>query len=607
MVNYKEIASILDKEVIEEKDDSNVSIKMNNTNVVSGKKLRKVQSDTLKETAEYLARTFGPMGSNTKIISGSNMGDINTSYSKDGLKVLKSIMNSRPIEMSIIEELVEMTRSVEKEVGDGTTSTVILSHLVFDNLIKLQDKYKMTPYQLIRMFDSIVTEIKEQIKKAGREFSNEDAYHISMISTNGNEFVSENIQNIYDEYGKDVDITVGISNNKDSQIKIYDGLMITEGFSDPAYINNAVDNTCELRNPHIYYFRDPINTTDMIAYFENILQYNIYDPIQNNECDHEMIPTVICCPQLSRDLSANLKKLIQILYSYDAKGSSSAKPPILIISDIVASDELIMNDISNLCGCKAIAKYIDPEMHKRDAEAGLAPTFENAYEFYGTAELVVSDSKKTKFINPPHAKEGDPVYDAMVNFLETEIEQHKAENNANDNGLLKKRLSALKANMVEYLVGGVTITDRDMVKDLIEDAVKNCKSASADGVGYAANYEGLMASYAVYNKYKNNGNEKLADIALTIYTAYYKITEILYSTVSVDPDEIEKAIATSMHAYSGPYNISEGSIPLGCDDESNVYCTIMLDISILNTLSKIITMMVTCNQCLLQAPNLNSY
>lgn len=604
-MDYSEILNKFDNKfsaVKKEDTSSSISVELNNTNVVSGDKLREIQSNTLKEVAEYLSMTFGPMGSNTKIITGANMGDINTAYSKDGLNVLKHIMNSKPIEMSIIEELVEVTRQVEKEVGDGTTSTVILSSLIFDNLLMIKEEYNITPYQLIREFKAVAKDIQEIIKKHAKECTLDDIYDITMISTNGDREVAENIQDIYNRYGKDVDISLGISNTKDNQLKEYDGMTITEGFSDPAFINNAQDNTCEIRNAHIYYFGDPINDMNMIGYFEAILQHNIYDPMMT---DGEMIPTVICCPMLSRDLSASLKKLVMTLYGYDNRGSQSAKPPILIISDVVASDEAIMNDIAILCGCKTISKYIDPEQHQKDVEAGLAPTMENIHEWYGEADLVVADSKKTKFIAPKHGnKEDDPIYISMVNFLETELDKYAAENDANKVGNLKKRLAALKASLVEYLVGGVTISERDAKKDLIEDAIKNCRSAMHNGVGYAANYEGLRAAYEVVNTYKENSIK--FDIASSILKAYVSITRILYSTVCTDHDKVEKFISSTLENNNGPCNIATGELILW-KDSSNVLCSIALDINIIDTLSKIITIMVTCNQCLLQAPNLNNY
>ena len=590
-----------------EKDNNEelgIQVPINKTNVVSGEKLRNIQSITLAQTKDFLSKTFGPMGSNTKIIKGQNQAEITSSYSKDGLKVLSSIINSGPIEASIVDELIAVTRAVEKEVGDGTTSTVILSSLIFDKLRVLADKYNMPPFKLCRLFSQVVDEICDNIMEGARDCSLDDIYNIAMISTNGNEEVSENIKRIYSEFGMDVELSVGISNTSDSMLKVYDGLTITEGMSDPVFINNRKDNTSEIHDAHIYHFADPIDSMDQIALFEAILAHNIYEPYENGESP---ISTVITCPKLSRDMSATMKQLANQLYQFDSQGAEAAKPPILIISDVVASDEIIMDDIANLCGCKTIHKYIDPEVYKKDIENGTAPTVDTITDFAGHAELVVSDSKKTKFINPLHmtGEKEDPVYSAMINFLETEIEQEKNSENAHSIGLLKKRLSALKANMVDYLVGGVTISDRDMNKDLVEDAVKNCKSASLYGIGFAANYEGLSSSLEILNNYINNKNRGIyIDIAQCIFESYLEVTRILYRSVELDEDLVEKAVWQSLED-AHPYNISEGY--LDSDSGWNVLCSIKLDVNILKDVSKIISMMLTANQALLMSAAINLY
>lgn len=596
---------------------ASIQLPINKTNVVSSEKLRAVQARTLANAKEYLARTFGPMGSNTKIVKGQTQQDISSSYSKDGLKVLSNIINSGPIEASIIDELLDVTRAVEKNVGDGTTSTVILSSIIFDKLKRLETEYKVPPFKLCRLFDDAVQHIIENIKSNGRECTLEDIYNISMISTNGNKEVADNIKYIYEKYGMDVDLSVGISNTSDSLVKAYDGLTITEGMSDPVYINNKQNNTCEIHNAHIYHFCDPIDDMTQIQLFEAILAHNIYEAYEEGR---EPIPTVIVCPKLSRDLSSTLKQLANQLYQFDASGSESAKPPILIITDVVAGDEVVMDDIANLCGCKDIRKYIDRKVYDKDVESGVAATVENVWDFAGHAELVVADAKKTKFINPEHMNtesgEEDPIYQAMIQFLETEIENVKDDGTAHEVGFLKRRLAALRANMVDYLVGGVTIAERDMKKDLVEDAIKNCKSASLYGVGYAANFEGFRSAYKYYEsiyaqtpaddetevELRSRNLEK--DIARVILEAYREIAEILYSTVELDMDQVTHKVAQSLKD-NAPFDISDGSIP--AEVSNKVLCSIMLDVNILNTVSKIISIMVTCNQCLLQSSTINLY
>ena len=603
-------------EVKSEDPDYGVTMGTNHNNVVIEPILRKIQKQTLREAKDYLSTTFGPMGSNTKIVMGNNRANITTSYSKDGLKVLKSLANSGPIEASIVEELIEITRHVEHEVGDGTTSTVILSSIIFEKILELNSKYNIPPYKMMRLFDKQVDNIKELINNSKKDCTVEDIYDISMISTNGNEAISTIIKEIYEEYGMDVDLSVGISNVPENIVKSYDGITITEGMDDPVYINNPEENTCEIHNARIYHFVDPIDTLDQVAILNSILKHNIYDAIQSGE---DPIPTVITCPRFGKDLSSILRDLKNVLYRYNANKNEAAKPPILVITNVVASDELIMNDISNLCGCKDIKKYIDPEIYKKDVEEGIAATPENAFDFYGEAELVVAGTSRTKFINPKHMyttdENGntveDPIYTAMIGFLETEIKNTDADENTNVRGTLRKRLAALKANMAEFLVGGVTIADRDATKDLVEDAVKNCKSAALYGVGNAANFDALRYSLQniqnnILSDMSNKDYDINLDIARCIFNAYFDIAEILYGTVSGDKEDIDAHIYRSLDDGK-PYDISSGELPPLDEPSDKVKCSIMLDIHILDTLSKIITKMGTCKQLMLQDPSLNIY
>jgi hypothetical protein len=424
-----------------------------------------------------------------------------------------------------------------------------------------------------------------------------------MISTNGNREVSNNIYNIYKEYGMDVSIDVSISNDTDSKIKIYDGLIINEGYSDPAYINNTIDNTADIHNAHVYYFRDPIDTGEMIAYMEQILIKNIFEPSQDNE---DMIPTVIISPRISRDASGLLTKLITLLYNYNKDGMQSRKPPVLVITNISGTDEDITSDIAKLCRCKDIAKYIDPNIQEEAQKKGEAPTIENVHEWYGECELVVADTDKTKFIRPKAiVDENDTTYEMLINFLKAEIKKSKEENaDALEIGRLKKRLRCLEANMVEYLIGGITVSDRDAVRDLVEDAVKNCASAAENGVGYAANFEGLLA--ATEAKKDNIYFDIDYSISEIIELAYRNAAIDLYKSV-VPEKKAEEYLEASLQ-NKRPFNVVDISRRIDSENPGDdVLTSINTDVEILNAISKIVTIMVTANQALVQTPELNRY
>lgn len=584
-----------------------LGVDTNRNNVVDKDTMRSVQLRTLSSLAEFISHTFGPMGSNSKIIRGSDANTIVSEYSKDGHKVLKNILFSNPIEMSIQAEVVDITHHVEQEIGDGTTSAVLLASQIFNYIATFLDTHcTVQPYKVVKTIESVISEIQQTIISNGREVKPEDIYDICMISTNGNVDISKNIADIYSRFGNDVQIDVSVSPTKDNMIKIYDGVTISEGYSDPAYINNSTKGTAEIHNPRIYAFMDPIDTMQMISLFEKIIKVNIIDPINDDE---SCIPTVIVSPKMSRDMSSMMESIIEIMHQCNP----NQKPPLLIITDLSGSDEGIFLDIARLCGCKYIKKYIDNDIMKADEKEGRAANLDNVADFYGTCEVIVSDVGKTKFINPSkmfvkdeegtNTTEYSAEYKGLVHFLQSEIDNARANGaDSREIGIMKKRLRSLKANMVEFLVGGITIADREVVRDLVDDAVRNCASAVSNGIGRAANYEGWKASYYVMdNKIKNYSDKKSLelDIATAIFLSYNNVINELYSTV-FDTSKLRNAVEKSFKDNL-PFDLRTKEL------SDKVITSIMTDVKILEAISKLVSIMITCNQCILQAPQLNTY
>lgn len=608
----KPIEPIPDTNPIKEESKEKPSIGLKEdcmTNVVSEDKLRKVQQNTLRQLKEFLSKTYGPMGSYTKIISGNNKETIAADYSKDGLRVLKNIVFDQPIEYSIQSELREVCNYVDHEVGDGTTSAVILSSLIYDQLLEIMEKRNTLPRLVSKAFDNVIDKMKSNIEKKAHPITDQDIYNICMVSTNGNDIVSSQIADLYKEYGVDVDIELDISNDKNTKIKDYHGLVINQGYSSPASINNAEKNTVEIHDAHIYYFKDPIDTPEMLNYLARIIEDNALIPLEEGG---DYVPTVILCPMVGRDSMGILNKLDRALFQFNSKGDFVHKPPIFICTNLAGTDEQIARDIQQICKCRQIGKYIDFETQKSAQEAGDAPYINketgetNIHEFAGHAELVTADAEKTIFVNPDGMMNGEHINQDIMSFLEAEIKKSEELNEDNvKTHMMKTRLRSLKGNMVTYYVGGITVADRNALKDLVEDAVKNCKSASTYGWGRAANFEGLEAAYElIYNSAWPEGSLE-DEILKGIFSSYFTAGIILYSTV-LPNDAAAKAVQTSLMDERAPYNVA--SIYNGAmTSNPPVITSIRTDIEILNAISKIITPMVTSNQCLLQTTTLNKY
>ena len=577
--------------------------------------------NSVNDLKNAIINSMGPAGSNSLILRGNSDADIVAEYSKDGNKIIKSIKYQYPIEMAIKSEIENSTRYIEKTVGDGTSSVVVMSSLIFDalNEASISGEFGYDPYETMRLFKKCVDIISEKIRSNGRPCTLDDIYNIAYISTNGNKEVAEQIHQIYKEYGMSVFIDVSASTNENTYVKTYNGITIDAGYSDPAMINNLERNDCRIRSTstypvHIYHFAEPIDTTEQLALFTQIIETNIME--KRFKLRQPEIPTVILTPQISRDAYAYMRRIVQMLLQF-GESEYSQKPQILIVTNYAGLDENYVDHISNLCGCKPIKKYIDEKIQKADQESGLAPTLKTVCEFYGTAGEVEADSNITRFIDPAYMyekdstgqiiedKNGMPVYSKtynnIINFLEA---QYKSNSEQGGNigllGSLKRQLNAVKANMVELFIGGISISDRDSLRDLVEDAVLNTRSAAKSGVGYGANTMGfcITRNMIEQNEFDDHDMECIIKI---INNAYYGIIKSLYETIFSDADVINTIIDNIYDAGGRPYNMTTREY------DGLVLTSIESEPMILDTISKIVTIMYTANQAILQAPSLTSH
>lgn len=559
------------------------------SNIVKKDKLREIQGQVLEEIRDALVQSYGPYGSNTLIYNDSTLNK----YTKDGHEILSGIQILNEIEASVQRDLVQITNNTVRKVGDGTTAATILSSIIFKTFTELEGKY--TPYKLMRLFDKTVKEITKNIMERNRAFDFNTAYKIAMISTNGNEKISKEIASIYEKYGNEVYIDVTITTQDRNVVKVYDGLSMSEGLYNSAYMNIPKENKADIRDCHVYYFDDPVDTPEMMSLLNAIIDKNIFQPVKDKS--KKIIPTVILTPHISRDMSTYIEQVEAVMTN--CKGMD--KPPLIIINNIFKTGNV--EDIIKMCGCPPIKKYINVEQQKEDIKQGIAPTVKNVEKFCGYCDEVVATTKESKFINPKNMvvrdKDGNITgytdeYKSLLDFLKTELERYKEDGeDAAKIGGMRRRINALKANMIEYVIGGISMADREALKCLVEDAVLNCRSAAEHGVGWGANFEGLIASNKVR---KETEDEDIKLIATTIYESYVELITTLYKTMNISDEKIDSIIKAEE-----PFNMVTEEY------DGNVLSSIMLDPVILDSINRLLTLLFTCNQFIVDDPLKNVY
>ena len=569
-------------------------------NVVGINTMREIQSRTLNELADYLTPSFGPLGSNTCIKKENAL----SRYTKDGHTIIGAIHYNGIIEQSIKDDIESITRHIVKTVGDGTTSAVLLSADIFEGIKEMiremeNDGCTVSGAEVIRAMEAAVDSIKHYIESYSEDLTPDLVYDIAMISTNGNVFISNTLKNIYAEFGNSVyiDVTPGLS--EDTVIKSYNGMTLNTGYCDSCYVTNRKNNTSEVDNPEVYFFEHPIDTRELGVYLDAIVSRNIIHPVNTGDYS-KLIPTVIFAPTISQDVSSIMDSLTANMAAMPAEN----KLPICIITAYHETAQL--NDLAMMCGAKMIRKYIDRNTFKMDVEAGRAPTPDTISNWAGRCDRVVAYSDKTVFIRP-HAMFNEDgsysnIYNSLIAFLETEIENnYDTGESLNEIGTIKRRLNSLKSNMVELFVGGITQADRDSLRDLVEDAVLNIRSAAKNGVGYGANIAAAVASdnLAAAIPCIEDPDDVVMQhsITETIAKAYRNLVDTLYNGTGID----YTVLSDRFNEDHCIFNIRTGKW------DHSVRSSIMSDITILDTVSRIIGIMVTCNQFIVPTAMHNIY
>ena len=101
----------------------------NHVNVIPEQDFKRLVSDTFNTITDILKQTYGPYGSSVVISDQSE-----TTTTKDGYNVFQSIGFNHAYKRKVYLAINKIITRVNKNVGDGTTSCVLLAEKIFNNL-----------------------------------------------------------------------------------------------------------------------------------------------------------------------------------------------------------------------------------------------------------------------------------------------------------------------------------------------------------------------------------------------------------------------------------------------------------------------------------------
>ena len=192
----------------------------------------------LEKAERCVCATLGPAGRPVLMNNGRQ-----TSLTKDGITVFRDIELDDPIENSAVMALREASAKVARDAGDGTTTVTSLGVSIYRNGLKYTSA-NASPVFVKSGLDKAAKAAISFIKSKARQISSkEDIKSVCMISSNGDERISEVISEVFSKLGPDATIKIEESGSEIGY-EIVDGFQLPNtGYMSPFFCTS--DNmTC---------------------------------------------------------------------------------------------------------------------------------------------------------------------------------------------------------------------------------------------------------------------------------------------------------------------------------------------------------------------------
>lgn len=486
--------------------------------------------------------TYGVKGRNVIINSKDN-----PFITKDGVTVAKHVNLKDPYENIGANIIKNVALNTVKEVGDGTTTSIILANAIIkEGIVALNSG--VNPYFLKKGIDIAVSKVCDYIKDNSINITNDIAKikQVALVACNNDEYIANLIIEIIGKITKYSIIKIEESNSMDTTIDVIEGIELNRGFISPYFITNVDKNICELEETYILLCDCKLNISNenldnilSIIYKENKSLLIVADDIEG-----EILSSLII-----NKVRNNIKVCAIKSPDFGNQKKNTLADLSIIVNGVIVSKELGI-DLSN----------IDISM-------------------LGFAKKVVVYSNKIHIIGvEPNIVQLNTHISNLQNLLDSDIDTFEKE-------FITNRLSKLKGGVVHIKVGAISEFELKEKKDRIEDALYSTLSALEEGISVGGGISFINAITSLDN-YVTNNNDVNEGVSIIKKVLYYPIN-ILLENAGIDNSILKKPRMSDDYGYNLLTNNIENLVENGIIDSTKV-----LKISLLNA-SSIASMLLT--------------
>ena len=412
--------------------------------------------------ADTVKVTLGPKGRN--VVLDKKWGA--PIITKDGVSVAKEIDLEDPFERIGAELVKEVAKKTDDVAGDGTTTATVLAQaLVREGLRNVAAG--SNPIALKRGIDAAVEAIVAQLHKDSKPVeTTEQIAATASISANDPE-IGKLIAQAFEKVGSEGVVTVEETNSFDTTLETTEGMRFERGFLSAYFVNDAERQEAVLEDPYVLLVDTKVtNAKELLPVLEKVMQTGKPLFIIAEDVEGEALATLVV-----NNIRGTFKSV-----AIKAPGFGDRR-------------KAILKDVAILTAGEVVSETV-----------GLS--LENAtLEDLGRARKVIVSKDETTIVDGLGAKED---IQARIRQLRKEIETTDSDY---DREKLQERLAKLSGGVAVIKSGAATEVELKERKHRIEDAIRNARAASEEGLVAGGGVALIQAASSALGSLNFSGDE----------------------------------------------------------------------------------------------------
>ncbi|MFA6354758.1 MAG: chaperonin GroEL [Candidatus Paceibacterota bacterium] len=393
----------------------------------------------IDKLADAVRMTLGPRGRAVVIEKGYGAPQVTF----DGVTVAKEIEFQDKYENLGADFIKQAADKTNDNVGDGTTTSVVLAHAMIDEGEKL---IREKGFNVIQLAEELKKESLEVVKalEAQRELIN-DNKKIEEVATLSakDKSIGQLIAKVMDKIGKEGVVTIEDSNTIGNSDEFVEGMQFDRGYISPYMITNQERMESELEDPYVLVTDKKISSiSELLPILEKIVQSGKKElVIIAEEVDGEALATLVV---------NKLRGIFNVL-AVKAPGFGDRRKEML-------------QDIAVVTG----AEFISEDLGKKIEGIEISDL--------GHAHRVLSNKDNTTIVGGKGNKKD---IEARVSQIKAQIQKTDSDF---DKEKLQERLGKLSSGVAVIKVGAPTESAQKELKQRVEDAVAATRAAMEEGI-----------------------------------------------------------------------------------------------------------------------------